>query len=648
MNPKILSLVLAISLTVTIGFFLPLEINRFNDHTSGSITILDEPLLIEALRDVQDRGVLMGLHGWKHENYSAMTPTQAEKTVEKGLRVFDEAGLVPRRWLTPYMRYSLLPPSVREAIEGTGIPISLPGLQTNGSRSRFREYGFYWRNMTDCTDPRFQQEYDRIRQERPATILLHVLEWNPCLKRFISDYLRETNQTNITVRIDDFEVNSPPEKVYDMAELLQYKSVGRVVYGVIPSGTWRGGDPTIFGLSVNTIFRFYWWFYIITALFPLSFFVLWRFTSKGIRRDNQSVTPPLDNPGHKKGKSVSIIVPAYNEEIAIGKCLEGIIRQDFRGEMEIIVVNDGSTDRTVEIASKYPVKLIDLKTNRGKANALNTGIKNAKGDILIFSDSDSHMASNAVTTLVRRLEESEDIHAVAGNVFIDDTDGKTSFLKYFQMIEYRTEQEINRYLQSLTGKVLVCPGPLFAVKREVTEEVQFSDLSVIEDADFTIEILKKSLKVVREPEAKVYTNAPDSLEKWFSQRKRWWYGNLQLWKMHKHWAKRNPWMILNYSSYITSTCSFILLLLLPYLLLTYDNIALILLRSMAYIATPIVLFTLFIGYFFIRERKLMIMLLPYTLLYATMKVVVISYLYIRYLSGRGVRIKFGSRIIEVR
>jgi cellulose synthase/poly-beta-1,6-N-acetylglucosamine synthase-like glycosyltransferase len=249
---------------------------------------------------------------------------------------------------------------------------------------------------------------------------------------------------------------------------------------------------------------------------------------------------------------------------------------------------------------------------------------------------------------VKCLKDRQDAQVAAGNVFIDDRDGKSSLLKYFQMIEYHTEQEINRYLQSQGGKVLVCPGPLFAVRRQVTEEILFSDQSVVEDADFTVHVLKKTMKVVREPEAKVYTKAPDSLRKWFVQRKRWWYGNLQLWKIHNHWAKRNPWMILNYVGFITSTCSLVLLLLLPYFILTYNDSMMILIRGMAYVATPVILFILLVGPFFRRERKLMIMLLPYTLLYATMKAVVTSYLYISYLSGRGVRIKFGPRIIEVR
>ena len=148
-------------------------------------------------------------------------------------------------------------------------------------------------------------------------------------------------------------------------------------------------------------------------------------------------------------------------------------------------------------------------------------------------------------------------------------------MKYFQMIEYLVEQEITRYLQGLSGSVLVCPGPLTAVRRSVCNIVRFSDETLVEDADFTIKALKNSMKIIRDPDAQVYTHAPETLRAWYKQRKRWWYGNLQVWRLHKHWAVRNPWMVLNYSGYIIGICSIFLAILLPYFLIQYDNILLI-------------------------------------------------------------------------
>jgi cellulose synthase/poly-beta-1,6-N-acetylglucosamine synthase-like glycosyltransferase len=113
------------------------------------------------------------------------------------------------------------------------------------------------------------------------------------------------------------------------------------------------------------------------------------------------------------------------------------------------------------------VKFIDLKVNGGKANALNRAIEDAKGDILIFTDSDSYMSVNAVDSLVNCLNVNSDVQIAAGNVFIHDNHGKKRIMKYFQMIEYLVEQEITRYLQGLSGSVLVCPGPLTAVRRSV-------------------------------------------------------------------------------------------------------------------------------------------------------------------------------------
>jgi cellulose synthase/poly-beta-1,6-N-acetylglucosamine synthase-like glycosyltransferase len=478
--------------------------------------------------------------------------------------------------------------------------------------------------------------------------MAHFYDWNPFTKQLISDYLSTTHVTHIHVRVDDVEPNTPEWKVTALTDILNYSSVLRLSFGVIPEGTWIGGSPYIMGIGVNDFFHFYWAFFLIFAFFPFTFFLFWRILSRKDKKPNSKGGSQGNGPGGNKKPTVSVIIPAYNEEAHISSCLEAIQKQDFKGNMEVIVVNDGSTDRTAEIASKYPINLIDLKTNQGKANALNIGIANSTGDIIVFSDSDSELASGAVTLLVNSLEDCPDAGAVAGSVYVKDVKRMNGLLNRFQMIEYEIDQGISRYLQGLNGSVLVCPGPLFAVRRELAEKTLFSNRTVIEDSDFTVEILKKNMKVLYEPAAKVYTNAPLSLKAWFKQRKRWMFGNLQLWRIHKPWAQKNPWMIFNYLGFITASVSLILLLLLPYLFFTFDGISVILLRGIIYAAVPILLFTLLITPFFLKNRILLVTVIPYTILYGTMKALTLTYTYLRYIFGLGIKVTFGSREIVAR
>jgi cellulose synthase/poly-beta-1,6-N-acetylglucosamine synthase-like glycosyltransferase len=648
----IVSLLLAVLVTLSIGLFLYAGINHLNGSTPGSTTILEEPKLLDALRDVQDRGVLIAMHGWAHEDYSALTPLQTKENIEKGKQVFEKAGLAPVAFILPEEPINgIIDKSLKQEIESNGLSTQLPALETNGVRRN--EYTWNWRTMESFEDPRYLETSEQIKEENPTTILVHVQDWNQYTKQFIIDYLLSTNEMNITIRVDDIEVNTKPELIYDMAQLTQYESVGQVVFSVIPAGAGKGDNPTIGSINVNRIMEIYFGFFIITSLLPLSFFVIWKVLSEWYKKRKQTKhlledgRDPKD-PDSKDPMLVSVIAPAYNEEKSIGKCLQSILNQDYKGEMEIIAVNDGSSDRTAEIISRYPVKLLDLKVNGGKANALNKAIEIAKGDILIFTDSDSYMAPNAVSSLVKCLNENQDAQMVAGNVYIHDNRKKKRIMKYFQMIEYQMEQEITRHLQSLSGSILVCPGPLTAVRRKVCDVVRFSNETIVEDADFTIKALKNSMKIIQEPEAIVYTNAPETVRGWYKQRKRWWYGNLQLWRLHKKWAMRNLWMIFNYSGYITGIFSIILIMSIPYLILQYDNIPMVLMSGILCLAFSVMLYIILIGPFFIKDKRLLLMLIPYVLIYATIKVVVISSLFLCYLTGRGVKVKFGAETFVVR
>ena len=644
MKYRILSLLLAILSTFIIGYHLPPLLDQFNDAVFSSATILDQPPLLEALREVQSKGLLLGIHGWRHENYSAITPSAAREAVENSRSVFLEAGLVPVAFLDPYLSLSSSSDPVVQAINSTGVSTDLSSLRIDDYA--MREYGKNWRDAERINNTVFSQELQKINSDKPTAILLHIQDWNPRLKELISSYLSSTDKKGIFIRIDDIEVNTPPEKVLDMTSLLNYPSAGCIILGVIPAGTLKVEDATLMGLETGSIFRVYWWYYMLFAFFPLIFFVSWRQISS--RKIEQGRLAAGILPASVQEPSVSLVIPAHNEQDHIADCLDALTTQDFAGRMEVIVVNDGSTDETARIASRYSVILLDLKKNLGKARALNIGIKKAKGDIIIFSDSDSVMDKSAVRLLAECLRNQPDAHVVAGTVLIKNCHKKPNILQYFQVIEYHIEQNINRFLQSLSGRVLVCPGPIFAVRRQVTDLLGFSDQTIVEDADFTIHALKSSMRIVQEPRALVYTCAPESVRGWFTQRKRWWYGNLQLWNTHNGWAKRNPWMLLNYFGFMSSIISVLLLLLLPVLLIRYHEIEPVILRSLSCLIAPLMLSCLIMAPFFIKEKKMMAMLLPYTLIYSLMKIVVVSYLYVCYISGRGIDVKFGPRVLRVR
>lgn len=103
----------------------------------------------------------------------------------------------------------------------------------------------------------------------------------------------------------------------------------------------------------------------------------------------------------------SIIVPVYNVENYVGKCLDSIVNQSY-SDYEVIIVNDGTKDNSMDIVKKYPFKVIEQK-NQGLSVARNTGVKEAKGDYLIFLDSDDYIEKDLLKFLSKSLKNNPDI-----------------------------------------------------------------------------------------------------------------------------------------------------------------------------------------------------------------------------------------------
>ena len=235
---------------------------------------------------------------------------------------------------------------------------------------------------------------------------------------------------------------------------------------------------------------------------------------------------------------VTIVVPAHNEEKGIERCLEAILEIDYP-KKEVIVVDDGSTDNTYRIASKYRekgVKVIHRQKAGGKSGALNTGILIAEGEIIITCDADSMIARSAIKKIVSRFQDPT-VSAVAGNVKILN---RTNLVTKCQALEYIVNENIYRRVFDVFGVVPVVPGPLASFRRKSLKEIGFYDRDTLtEDFDITVKLLKTQRVVQALSDANVYTEATVTWKDFIKQRTRWNRGTYQTILKHRNVFK-NP------------------------------------------------------------------------------------------------------------
>ncbi len=228
---------------------------------------------------------------------------------------------------------------------------------------------------------------------------------------------------------------------------------------------------------------------------------------------------------------VSIIVPAYNEERVIEATLRSLLNSDY-DNFEIIVIDDGSQDRTSEVVREHfsgqPLVKLFTEPNAGKAVALNLGLRHANGDVIVALDADTQFPGNTIRMLARRFVDPQ-IGAVAGNAKVGN---RINIVTRWQALEYITAQNMDRRAFASLNCITVVPGSVGAWRKELIERCGgFSADTLAEDQDLTLRIRKLGYKIGYEESAIGWTEAPHSLKMLARQRFRWAYGTLQcLWK----------------------------------------------------------------------------------------------------------------------
>ncbi|HLK57844.1 MAG TPA: glycosyltransferase, partial [Chthonomonadaceae bacterium] len=229
--------------------------------------------------------------------------------------------------------------------------------------------------------------------------------------------------------------------------------------------------------------------------------------------------------------SVSVIIAAYNEEKVIERTVQALLSSDYPN-LEVLVVDDGSRDRTSEVvAEKFgsePRVRAFRKENGGKATALNRGIVAARGDIIISLDADTLFEPTTISRLVRHFADPK-VGAVSGNVRVGNT---RNIWTRWQSLEYITSQNFDRRGYDLLNCITVVPGAVGALRREAVLAVGgYTHDTLAEDTDLTWKLRRAGWRIVNDSSAMAYTEAPETLRNLAKQRFRWAYGTLQcLWK----------------------------------------------------------------------------------------------------------------------
>src|SRR5437016_4145767 len=272
----------------------------------------------------------------------------------------------------------------------------------------------------------------------------------------------------------------------------------------------------------HTIEEFLWAFMIVATALVVSrtAVVIW-LASRFRRKVKTDFAEPI-----------SVVMAAYNEGKVVGKTLRALLGSDYKGEVEVIVVDDGSRDETAaeveRVAHLDPRVRLLQQENRGKAWALQRGLAVVHHGIVVFIDADTQCQRDTLPRLLEPFAD-ERIGAVSGHAKVGNL---RTFIARCQALEYTCGFNLDRRAYNRWNCITVVPGAISAIRKDAINEAGGLSLQTLaEDTDLTLSLHRNRQRIVYVPDAIAWTEAPETVRTLARQRSRWAYGTLQcLWK----------------------------------------------------------------------------------------------------------------------
>ena len=262
------------------------------------------------------------------------------------------------------------------------------------------------------------------------------------------------------------------------------------------------------------------------GLFAASFYIVSLFTYYRKRTEL-----PVDT-----SKKVSIIIPAYNEEASVEETIESALKIDYpKNNLEIIVVDDGSKDKTYQLAKKYvslkhPRVIVLTKENGGKGTALNMGIKVATGEIIFTMDADTMVSQDSLKKMTKFFSNK---YVMAVTPAMGIRDPKTIWQK-IQQIEYYMGVFLRKSFATMNA-IHITPGAFSGYRKSFFEKYGgYDEKNITEDLEIALRIQHHDFLIENAPDAAIYTIGPRKFKELLIQRRRWYTGLIKnLWDYRK-------------------------------------------------------------------------------------------------------------------